>query len=54
MFSKSYRKVIAFGNASFVITLPISWVRKNKITDETTLLIELDKKNNSLIVKVAK
>lgn len=44
------RKVIKFGNSSFVVTLPNDWVKKNSLSKESQ--VNISENNNSLIVSV--
>jgi len=43
-----FRKIIKFGNSSFVVSLPMNWVKKNKLKKGDTIYISEDS-NNGLV-----
>lgn len=46
-----HRKLIKFGESSFVISLPASWIRKNKLTKGSVILLE-EKTPSELIISL--
>src|SRR3989344_2437396 len=47
-----YRKIISFGKSSFVVSLPKTWVRQNKLHKGD--LIYFDEQNNDLLLQPKK
>ena len=47
-----YRKIISFGKSSFVVSLPKTWVRQNKLNKGD--LIYFDEQNNNLLLQPKK
>ena len=47
-----YRKLIKFGGSSYIITMPNSWLKKNKLNKGDTLFLE-ENGNNELIISTA-
>lgn len=45
----SYRKLIKFGNSSHIISIPKSWLERNKLNKGDTILLE-ENENNELVL----
>ena len=43
-----YRKLMAFGNSSFIVSVPKAWVEKNRLKKGDVLMVE--QKPNELIL----
>lgn len=55
MRSKEERRLIALGkypNCSYVATLPLNWIRKNKLRKQQRVTVREDTETNTVVISV--